>query len=462
MVSIKRSPLPCIEQPAWTSGSNYLPVGRHSSRPSEEPRLRPVDDRQHNSRRMAQKINFRELGKSPIQAYVRIKAAWKQATLFLSLGIKCYSQWFKVRETKFWMLSPVTMTGATKNSPMQSNPFAPQVPSHFKIPQLPKEITSWLTELLLKSPCDCAVERGTHKKQDRAWRRWKEYSYSIGIKDNLYLKIFSQEHRHIIMGKFAMAVREARFSRESHEQLAAGTVEDTMQYVCATFGENGYPNPSTDIDGQLAFILQQEFRLFKNTDPEEKHQKSIPISVISELIHWDSTNLEQATGKLATLGIFFAMRSCEYLKVAKPEQQRTKILRLRNVKFIREVEQLGHNQRELEFADCIALTFEWQKKDKKMNTVTLMASQDARLHPVRAAAAIMRRIRKYPGSSQDYPILTVTVNGHTHDKCVERCLGSSETVSCPILWGINLLHIYAREVRWNFEFNSWYSSKTCS
>jgi hypothetical protein len=47
-----------------------------------------------------------------------------------------------------------------------------------------------------------------------------------------------------------------------------------------------------------------------------------------------------------------------------------------------------------------------------MDTVTLMASQDAYLCPVRAAAAIVRRIRKYPGSSQDFPIMTVTVNGH--------------------------------------------------
>jgi hypothetical protein len=47
-----------------------------------------------------------------------------------------------------------------------------------------------------------------------------------------------------------------------------------------------------------------------------------------------------------------------------------------------------------------------------MDTVTLMASQDARLCPVRAAAATVRRIRKYPGSSQDSPISTVTVNGH--------------------------------------------------
>ena len=159
-------------------------------------------------------------------------------------------------------------------------------------------------------------------------------------------------------------------------------------------------------------ILQREFRLFKNTDPEEKHQKAIPISVISELIHRYGTDLEQATGKLATIGIFFAMRSCEYLKVTKPDQRRTEILRLRNIRFFQGVEQVGHDHKELESANCIALTFERQKKDKKIYTVTLMVSQDARLCPVRASAAIVRRIRKYPGSSQDSPISTVKVNGH--------------------------------------------------
>ncbi len=88
-----------------------------------------------------------------------------------------------------------------------------------------------------------------------------------------------------------------------------------------------------DDDGQPAFILQREFRSFKNTDLEEKHQKAIPMSVISELIRQDSTELEQANGKLATVGIFFAMCSSKYLKVAKPNQQRTKILKMKNVRF---------------------------------------------------------------------------------------------------------------------------------
>jgi hypothetical protein len=35
------------------------------------------------------KSNFSKSGNSPTQASVMIEAAWKQATLFLSLGIKC-------------------------------------------------------------------------------------------------------------------------------------------------------------------------------------------------------------------------------------------------------------------------------------------------------------------------------------------------------------------------------------
>ena len=260
--------------------------------------------------------------------------------------------------------------------------------------------------------CEHAVEQGTQEKKDWAWRRWKEYIQSIKIKDNVLLEYFSREHRHIIIGVFAMGVREARFSRPSHEQLDTGTVKDTMQYVCTTFQENGYQNPSINGDEQPAFILQQEFRLFKHSDPEEKHQKTIPMSVISKLVQRNSTELKKATGKLATIKIFFAMSSCKYLKVAKPDQQRTKILRLRNDRFFQGAEQFGHNHRELELADCVALTFKRQKKDEKIDTVTLLASQDIYLCPVRAAAAIVKRIRKYPGSSQDSPISTVIVNGH--------------------------------------------------
>ena len=46
------------------------------------------------------KSNFTKLGEDPIQASVRIEAARMQATLFMSLGLKSYSQWFEGKRNK--------------------------------------------------------------------------------------------------------------------------------------------------------------------------------------------------------------------------------------------------------------------------------------------------------------------------------------------------------------------------
>ncbi len=67
--------------------------------------------------------------------------------------------------------------------------------------------------------------------------------------------------------------------------------------------------------------------------------------------------------------------------------------------------QLDHDHPELEYAECISITFEQQKKDKKMDTVLLMTSEDILLCPVRAAATIVKRIRNYSGTTQKLPNL---------------------------------------------------------
>jgi hypothetical protein len=50
-------------------------------------------------------------------------------------------------------------------------------------------------------------------------------------------------------------------------------------------------------------------------------------------------------------------------------------------------------------------------KDKKMDTITLMTSEDTIFCPVRAAAAIVKRIKKYPGTTPNSPISTYSNNG---------------------------------------------------
>jgi hypothetical protein len=108
-----------------------------------------------------------------------------------------------------------------------------------------------------------------------------------------------------------------------------------------------------------------------------------------------------------SLPFIFAMHSCKYVKVQQQEKQQTKILRLQNLWFFKNGRLANLNDPSLKFANCINITFELQKKDKKNNAVTHMSSGDITLCPVRAAAAIALRIRSYPGANDNTPISAI-------------------------------------------------------
>lgn len=114
--------------------------------------------------------------------------------------------------------------------------------------------------------------------------------------------------------------------------------------------------------------------------------------------------MQCAIGKLTTLAIFFAMQSCEYLKVTQAKKQRTEILRLHNLQFFKDSKLVEHNNPQLEFSDCVTIAFEMQKKDEKNNSVTQMASGEIYMCPVWMTAAIVCRIRSYKKSNDNTPI----------------------------------------------------------
>jgi len=105
--------------------------------------------------------------------------------------------------------------------------------------------------------------------------------------------------------------------------------------------------------------------------------------VFRELAKMGITETQKATSQLATGAFFFACRSCEYLKVPQAEKRRTDILRLRNLRFFRNGRLMKLNSPFLEYADCVSITFDWQKKDERMDTVTQMYPKDLILCPVR-------------------------------------------------------------------------------
>ncbi len=87
------------------------------------------------------------------------------------------------------------------------------------------------------------------------------------------------------------------------------------------------------------------------------------------------------------------------------------VLRLQNLWFFKDGQVLEQSDSHLEYADCISITFEWQKKDERMDTVTQMALGDPLLCPVRQRAATVKRIWSYPGADEETLVSAVWRHG---------------------------------------------------
>ncbi len=101
---------------------------------------------------------------------------------------------------------------------------------------------------------------------------------------------------------------------------------------------------------------------------------------------------------------FFAMRSCEYLKVSG--HRKTKLLALRNIRFYKGNTPLYHNDPQLHKADTVSITFEEQKRDAKNDIITHHRTEDKILCPVKIWSKIVRRISNYSSSTPDTTVNT--------------------------------------------------------
>jgi hypothetical protein len=290
-----------------------------------------------------------------------------------------------------------------------------------------------------------AVTGSTHENQAQSWQRFSKYLDSIGLSHDLYLESFTRSQRNKIIGAFAMALRQGQYSSKAYDTLALGTIRNTILDIYSTIWENGRPNPTKDKDLQLSFILQRQFRAFKNANPKEKQQKAIHACVIAKIAKRKLTELQCATLQLTIFAFFFAMRSCKYVKVTQQEKCRTEILRLQNLRFFNNGRLVPHNDPNLEYSNCLSITFEMQKKDKKNDTMTQMALGNITLCPVCAAAAIVRRIRSYPGANDDTPISAIW----KYD-CIEHITSrkiSNALQDAVSAIGEDALHIATNEIR---------------
>ena len=133
----------------------------------------------------------------------------------------------------------------------------------------------------------------------------------------------------------------------------------------------------------------------KNNDPSEKSQKALPVCVYREIYRLSqlktAINCDINIAWLQVLAFFFCMRSCKYSDVNG--ERRTKTLCVRNVRFHKNNKLIPNNSKEIFKATSVSLTFEWQKKETRDDTITHQKSKDKSgnkiMCPVRAAAELV-------------------------------------------------------------------------
>ena len=228
----------------------------------------------------------------------------------------------------------------------------------------------------------------------------------IGSKDP-FLDGFSANNRVRLLMAFSQAIRDCFFSKSTkgYDQLVASTCETAVNNVGKAFTATGRLDPRHDSCGDTVPLLQRLFRGYKNNDPGTTQQKAIPWPLIKQMCARPCGNRDSPLdifSKLMMLAFFFAMRSCEYLKVEKSEERRTSPLRKRNIVFMKDHTVLDHSSRYLEQADTVTLYFEFQKRDLRNDSVTQAKTGHSRDCPVKAAAAIIRRMQRQGMSDHDF------------------------------------------------------------
>jgi hypothetical protein len=149
-------------------------------------------------------------------------------------------------------------------------------------------------------------------------------------------------------------------------------------------------------------LIQEQLRAYRNQDGSRAKQKALPMKVLRKMYELASTPWDMAVTHLLIGAIFFAMRSCEYLKTsARESNKRTKILRLRNLIFKKNGRTIPHSSDALHEADIIRVKFEFMKNDRRDVCIHMFSTKDPVLNPVTAWAATVKRVMKIPGASAD-------------------------------------------------------------
>jgi hypothetical protein len=260
-----------------------------------------------------------------------------------------------------------------------------------------------------------AVVQGTNVKKSCAWNGYKSYLVSIGINNDWFLDSFSIGQKHQILGAFAHAIREGRLCNAHNNQtIKLETVRATLECVAQTYKLADRPDPRLNLDKWLAFIPQRQLWGYHVNDKPPSQQAVVTGSILWEFHKLALSRIDKILCELFIAAFFFAMHSCNYLKVSG--HQKTKTLCIKNIRFFKGRRLIAHSSSTLHLSDSISITFEHhQKKDVKNDTVTHRRSGDSLLCPVLIWCNIIKRLISYPNTTTETTVNTYLLpNGNIH------------------------------------------------
>ena len=88
----------------------------------------------------------------------------------------------------------------------------------------------------------------------------------------------------LIIG-FASYIRNNINGPTKKDQLKSGVVGSTISNVVSTFRQNLRPDPTLDLQGKRAAVLQRQLKGYKDEDPAIKSQACLPLLVFEHMIH---------------------------------------------------------------------------------------------------------------------------------------------------------------------------------
>lgn len=201
-----------------------------------------------------------------------------------------------------------------------------------------------------------------------------------------------------------MAVRRAEDNAKHKGNVVAGTVRKTIGQVAQAFRDHDEPDPRLDTDLKLHTHLEKIFTGMQSQDPPEQQQKAIPPAVLLFIFEKGKQSpFLCIIANLLIAALFFACRSCEYLKTSG--ERKTKLLTVRNIVFRRNHKVIkSFDERKLRKATSVSITFIKQKNKSDYETITQHASEHHILCPVKRWAAVVAAIAKMPSFTPDTPV----------------------------------------------------------